>query len=264
MATRPENAAENPAINMPESIAKKVVFERKKPSRILIYGEGGVGKTTFASKFPKPIFIATDPGCEMISCLQYPIAESFLQFKMNLDEAVKQDCFSTIVIDSLTYLELLIDDYVCKKHKVTNLSEIGNYSAGYVEMRKTFSGVIETLEAAVRKGFIVVATAHTRTEYVPDYDSEGIDKKMVEIQRIVPSIDKKCLTQCSGWFDSIIFARVANESFNGAFGVKKGSSRAATRTAHCTPCNAWLAKNRQGIEKPMLLDGEAFVDEYVL
>lgn len=34
------------------------------PPRILVYGIEGVGKSTFAARFPKPVFIQTEDGLD--------------------------------------------------------------------------------------------------------------------------------------------------------------------------------------------------------
>lgn len=42
------------------------------PMKVLIYGVEGIGKTTFASKFPDPIFIDTEGSTGFINARKLP------------------------------------------------------------------------------------------------------------------------------------------------------------------------------------------------
>ena len=48
-----------------------------KPPRILVYGTEGIGKSTFGSQAPKPIFIQTEDGLDEIACDKFPLATTF-------------------------------------------------------------------------------------------------------------------------------------------------------------------------------------------
>lgn len=44
------------------------------PPRICIYGGHGIGKSTLASQFPKPIFISTEDGIDSLDVVSFPKA----------------------------------------------------------------------------------------------------------------------------------------------------------------------------------------------
>ena len=48
-----------------------------KPPRVLCYGVEGVGKSTFGSQTPKPIFIQTEDGLDEIDCDKFPLSTSY-------------------------------------------------------------------------------------------------------------------------------------------------------------------------------------------
>jgi replication-associated recombination protein RarA len=50
---------------------------KQKPPRIILYGGAGIGKTTFASKMPNPIFILTEDGMGTIEAPQTPLCTTF-------------------------------------------------------------------------------------------------------------------------------------------------------------------------------------------
>ena len=49
------------------------------PRRLMLYGTHGVGKSTFASCAPQPIFIQTEDGLGGIECDKFPLTTTFDQ-----------------------------------------------------------------------------------------------------------------------------------------------------------------------------------------
>ena len=47
------------------------------PPRILIYGPHGIGKTTFGSQAPDPVFIPTEDGLGSIQVTSFPVATKY-------------------------------------------------------------------------------------------------------------------------------------------------------------------------------------------
>ena len=73
-----------------------------KPPRVLLYGVEGIGKSTFGSEAPKPIFIQTEDGLDEIDCERFPLATKF----DDVIAALKSLCnekhgYESVVIDSL-------------------------------------------------------------------------------------------------------------------------------------------------------------------
>ncbi len=102
------------------NLADKVI-DRNEPLRVLIYGEAGCGKTTLAGTFPKPMLVLDFDqklkplyGKGDISVKSYiPAAPSdcskvFLEFKRDW-KGLKKNCpFKTVVIDSLTAMDIVV------------------------------------------------------------------------------------------------------------------------------------------------------------
>lgn len=94
--------------------------------KMLLYGLSGMGKTTMAATFPRPLFLDLEGG--MLSVrkfrpLRYPHdpSESISSYPQvvdfyNLVRAEKNPQFDTIVIDSLNELQLLVTQYVVAKY----------------------------------------------------------------------------------------------------------------------------------------------------
>ena len=75
----------------------------KNPPRIVVYGDHGIGKTTFATSAPAPIVIRTEKGLAAIRVPAFPIAESFDDVLAAITTLYQEDTpFQTAVIDTLT------------------------------------------------------------------------------------------------------------------------------------------------------------------
>jgi hypothetical protein len=49
----------------------------RKPRRVLLYGTHGIGKSTWASQSPKPIFLSTEDGLGKIDVDHTPLIRDF-------------------------------------------------------------------------------------------------------------------------------------------------------------------------------------------
>ena len=47
------------------------------PRRVMLYGTHGIGKSTFASSAPNPVFLQTEDGLGEIDCDKFPVATTF-------------------------------------------------------------------------------------------------------------------------------------------------------------------------------------------
>ena len=84
-----------------------------KPPIVVLYGPGGIGKTTFASQMKKPVIVQAEDGIGVIECPHVDVAKSYEEFIINLTFCAEQD-YKTLVIDSLDWLETLIHEHICE------------------------------------------------------------------------------------------------------------------------------------------------------
>ena len=87
-----------------------------KPPRLICYGPGGIGKTSFAASMDKCVIVQSEDGIGKIECDHFPVAKSYEEFMTNLNSLLTEDHeFRVACIDSLDWLETLLWDHVCKK-----------------------------------------------------------------------------------------------------------------------------------------------------
>lgn len=111
---------------------------------VLIYGASKIGKSTFCSKVPDAIFLATEPGLGSLATYQEPIKDwpYFLETASELAKGNHQ--YKTVVIDTIDNLALYCSDFVCKANKISHPSELG-YGRGFTLVNQELQRVLTKL-----------------------------------------------------------------------------------------------------------------------
>lgn len=107
---------------------------------MLLYGEPGVGKSTFACKAPKPFFITTDGNYEWLEDFgAKPEAHRQVFSWTEAKDAFAQayDGYETIVVDLLEDMFKWCEYDYCTRAKLEHVSDIG-YGKGYDITRNEF------------------------------------------------------------------------------------------------------------------------------
>lgn len=148
-----------------------------RPPRVIVYGQAGVGKSTFASQWPDPLFIDAERRTEHLDVSRIEV-DSWGEVTGIMGELIKakEKPAKTIVFDTLDHIELMIHDHLCSLSGVTSIEDVGGgYGKGYTaavnEWRRFVIG-LEKLRAA-GYGVLLLAHAHVKTFKNPlgeDYD----------------------------------------------------------------------------------------------
>ncbi len=223
------------------------------PRRVMLYGTHGIGKSTFASCAPNPIFIQTEDGLGEIECDKFPLTTSFDEAMTALSELyAEQHPYRTVVVDSLDWLERLIWEQVCNTRNVESIEDIG-YAKGYTFALNHWRDFLEGLTALRRdKEMTVILLAHAKIERFENPETESYD-------RYTPRLHKLASAVVQEWCDEVLFAtykvhtKQTEEGFNKKRAQGIGSGERIVRT---TERPAHVAKNRLDLpdELPLIWD----------
>ena len=228
----------------------------QQPPRIMIYGSEGVGKSTFASLAPNPVFVQTEDGLSEIDTSKFPLARTFDDVVMQL-QAVRdeQHEYGTLVIDSVDWRERLVWDRVCADYGVKSIEKAdGGYGKGYVHALTYWRQIVSILnDIRSKRGMAVILIAHASVERFEDPEHAAYD-------RYTPRIHKKACSLICEWVDAVLFAsrRLRVDSTTGkAAPVGADGGERILRTNGSPAC---IAKNRFGLPTELPLSWAAFLD----
>ena len=173
----------------------------KEAKRVVIYGIEKIGKTTLASKFPKPIFIDVEDGSKNInvSRMDKPTSWSMLNSQVDYIGKNKGAGYKTLVIDSADWAERLCVSHVCDIKGVTNLGDVG-YGNGFVALEQEFGKFLDKLDRVKALGINIVVIAHSTIKKFEQPDEAG------SYDRYELKMEKKTAPLVKEWCDMLLFA----------------------------------------------------------
>src|SRR5262245_2618373 len=132
--------------------------KRIEPPRIILFGSQKIGKSTFASKAPNPIFIQTEDGSSQLDVTRTPLCTRFAEVMDWLRMLFKEDHdYKTLVLDSLDWTEKLIHEQVRQEQGDNIFAEYGRgftLSLGYIDKLITALNAIRT-----KRGMAIILLA---------------------------------------------------------------------------------------------------------
>ncbi len=231
------------------SVLESISRQKANAVACTILGDAGVGKSTFAATFPKPLFIRAEDGLASIDEDALPLLKSVDSLWEQLNALIKEEHgYKTIVIDSVTKLESMFIDYVLesdpKKPKSINTA-LGGYGAGMMAVSAMHNRVRKASQILINKGINVVFIAHADTVTIEMPDSDPY-------MRYDLRLGKKSVSYYTDDVDLVGFIKL--EAFvKSEDGKKSKAFSDGTRLLTCYATAANVSKNRFGIKEDLVL-----------
>lgn len=227
-----------------------VTGKRKRAQKVVIYGVEGIGKTTFASKFPNPVFIDTEGSTDHLDVARTDKPTSWILLLEYVKEFARMPGgYQTLVIDTIDWAEALCTRYVCEKYKKTGIEDFG-YGKGYIYVREELGNFLHWLDEVVAAGMNVVLTAHAQIRKFEQPDEMGAyDRFELKLGQKTGSQTSPLIKE---WADMVLFANYKNTVIKSDTGKRKATN--GQRVMYATHNPAWDAKNRHGLPDMMEFD----------
>ena len=229
-------------------ITGKIVSAKK----TVVYGPEGIGKSTFAARFPKPLFIDTEGSTKDMDVSRFEKPSSWTM----LLEQVKYtrqhpDICKTLVVDTIDWAEAMCVEHICEKHQKGGIESFG-YGTGYVYVREEFGRFLNLLEDVINAGINVTLLAHAQLRKFEQPDEMGA------YDRWELKLGKKTASQISPlvkeWADMLLFANYKTFSVAVDDKGKKHKAQGGKRVMYTSHHPCWDAKNRYGLPDEVPFD----------
>ena len=172
----------------------------------IIYGEPGIGKTTFAAGADGHIILDCENGANHLACTKSPYLNSWADIKRWLvgirDE---EHPYKVVVIDTVDWMIRRLTTHIIQSDGNEATLTLNRCHGGYGEgkgLREAtiFRSILPTLDQITNRGIAVVLLAHAHRQKVTD--SEGI-----EFDKCGPDLPSECLSVFVEWSDFVCMAR---------------------------------------------------------
>lgn len=222
------------------------------PIRAIIYGDNGIGKTTFAASAKNPIVIDLEGNCNHIECPKQRIT-SLDDFEDLMAALLAQDHdYKTLVVDSLDSLEALISEKIANSHTAQELS-YGKSAAIWTKYIKDLIAKLERLSEF--KGINILFTAHWKVKTANNPMTEQYDRYDLRISEVMR-------TGFCNWVQCILLAikEVIFEEKNATGFGKKKAKNIERRVLYTRGDPTYYGKNVFDLPAKIPLDWEQFTN----
>lgn len=225
-----------------------------KPPLILQYGVHGIGKSTWASEAPAPVFIQTEEGLNTLDVVKFPLAKGVDDVYGAIGALAKEDHqFKTVVIDTIDWFERLVHMEVRKRHGESIFTD---YGKGYKFAIPYFDTLLDGLtHLRDNKGMSVIILGHAKVTQFNAPDSPAYD-------RYAPDLHEAVATAVEEWADAVLFAnyKVFVTKEDVGFGKQEGKATGkGDRVIYTQERPPHRAKNRYNLPFELPMNYAAFV-----
>lgn len=212
--------------------------------KVVVYGPEGIGKTTFASAFPDPLFIDTEGSTKEMDVARLPVPSSWTRIKEEVRYVCQHpDVCRTLVIDTADWAEKMAIQAVLDEHNKAGIEDFG-YGNGYRYVFEKFGELLNLLNDVVEAGINVVLTAHATLKKFEQPDELGAYDRYS--MKLIDSPKTSNSAAVKEWADMVLFANYKTIVITDSK-TKKTKAQGGQRVMYTTHHSCWDAKNRYGL-----------------
>lgn len=230
------------------------------PPILCLYGDEGIGKSSFAANAPSPVFIFTENGVGNLDVPRWKV-ETYEEVMEATSALINEPHnFNTVVYDTLDWFEPMVWKYLIKMNPTTekgkpinNIEDYG-YGSGYkyaIDYWKDFLSLLEELRT--KRNMAIIFLGHTTLEKITPPDSDSYQSWSLKLQHSEKTSAKdKIIEYC----DAVLFAnwRVAlTEEDLGFNKTRQRGVGAGERVVHTQKRPTWDAKNRYNLPEQVAI-----------
>lgn len=223
---------------------------KKSPLKILIYGDNGVGKSTFASQAPSPIFLNLEDNIDHLDVAKKTIS-SYKDFTDTLNALLNEDhSYKTLVIDSIDALEQKIWEEVCSSmgnSKIKTITDIG-FGAGYSKAQNYWHKILAFLDLIrIKKKMHILLIGHSvKRNYNNPQTVENYDRFELRVYGSSAAL-------IGDWCNCILFATTKIR-------VENGKATSINRVLYTQGSDAFFAKSIFPLKEQLAFSWKDFTD----
>ncbi len=212
--------------------------------KMLLAGEPKLGKSTFAAGAPNCVFINVENGLDGIDAHAFPQPKTLADVYGAINTLLTQDHdFGAVAIDSLDWLEPLLQAHVCAANKWENIESPG-FGKGHLAAAAEWRTLLDGLERLrLEKNMAVILICHVKQQRIESPTHEGFDAWVLKLNPRATAIMQE-------YADILGFCahRIALKKTDAGFGQKETKAiRTGERVLHLEAHPAYPSGNRFGL-----------------
>lgn len=241
-----------------------VVSTDLREKHFLFYGAPGTRKTSVAALFPDSIIAATEIGYKLIPGVVAENIDSWATFKAFVRELKKNEVkavYKTIVIDTVSKLATMCEDYICAINSVSSIREIA-WGGGWKQYKAEFGSTINLI---AQLGYSIVFIDHAKIK----------TEESGALSSAATLMDNQCYPIVNQLVDFTLFlqkeVRDNSEDLTDitvyAYSKQSGVVETKTRARHLNPRFEFNFENlafeiKSAVEKIATVDKKEITNEY--
>lgn len=219
---------------------------QSRPQKTVIYGVEGIGKSTLATRWPKPLFLDAEDGTAALSIDRITI-DSMQSYRDTINAILQGEAagYKTLVLDTADWMFDYCANEAASELKIPDISQ-ASYGQGYALARCKFDEVIYGLDAVLRETQMhIVVIAHAIANKVEMPGEQPYQQWSIKVRAGSGTVSKMG-AKLREWADHVLFLNWNTTVVEGV-GVCGKEAKIYTRRAA-----AYEAKNRCNL--PEIID----------